>query len=246
MNPTISIIIATYNSASTLQRALESVLNQSFQDWECIIVDGASKDGTVGIVKEYVNADSRFRYISEPDKGIYDAFNKGWGMAKGEWIYYLGSDDLLIQDGLYNLLQSKGRADVLYGDVILNMSGRRKYSHSISTDSVGKRMMSHQSILMQRKHLLELNGFNTEYKICADFDLVQRLKLNGFTCYHVCTPVVVFNCGGVSGQNYKMTLKEAYKIHTTYRTLNRGALIFKIGYKYIKGFIKGTINRLFQ
>ena len=79
----VSIIIATYNSGKTLRRALDSVLNQSYQDWECIVVDGASKDNTIGIVKEYVKKDSRFRYISEPDHGIYDAFNKGWKMAKG-------------------------------------------------------------------------------------------------------------------------------------------------------------------
>ena len=118
MNPTASIVIATYNSAKTLRMSLESVLNQSFQDWECVIVDGASKDGTVEIIKEYSNKDARFRYISEPDNGIYDAFNKGWKMAKGEWVYYLGSDDLLMQDDLSNLLQNTGHADVLYGDVI--------------------------------------------------------------------------------------------------------------------------------
>lgn len=95
----VSIIIATYNSEKTLRRALDSVLNQSYQDWECIVVDGASKDNTIGIVKEYVKKDSRFRYISEPDHGIYDAFNKGWKMAKGEWVMYLGSDDRLTTNG---------------------------------------------------------------------------------------------------------------------------------------------------
>ena len=78
----VSIIVATYNSDKTLRQALDSVLNQSYQDWECIVVDGASKDSTIDIVKEYVSKDSRFRYISEPDNGIYDAFNKGWKMAK--------------------------------------------------------------------------------------------------------------------------------------------------------------------
>lgn len=245
MNPTASIVIATYNSAKTLRMSLESVLNQSFQDWECVIVDGASKDGTVEIIKEYSNKDARFRYISEPDNGIYDAFNKGWKMAKGEWVYYLGSDDLLMQDGLSNLLQNKGHADVLYGDVILNISGRQKYLSSVPTDLVGKKKMSHQSILMQRKHLLELKGFNTEYRICADFDLIQRLKLSRFKFYHVSTPIAIFNCGGVSAQNYKRTLKEVYKIHMTYKSLNKGAILFEIGFEYIKEFIKSIIKKLF-
>lgn len=72
----ISIIIATFNAAKTLRKALDSVLNQTYKDWECIIVDGASKDNTISIVKEYVQKDTRFRYISEPDKGIFDAYNK--------------------------------------------------------------------------------------------------------------------------------------------------------------------------
>lgn len=76
MSANVSIVIATYNSKKTLRRALDSVKNQSYQDWECVIVDGASKDGTVEIIKEYKNKDFRFRYISEPDNGIYDAFNK--------------------------------------------------------------------------------------------------------------------------------------------------------------------------
>ena len=100
MSPLISIIIATYNAEETLHDALESVLNQSFQDWECLVVDGASKDNTVKIIEEFCKHDKRFRFISEPDKGIYDAFNKGWRMAKGEWIYYLGADDLLLKDAL--------------------------------------------------------------------------------------------------------------------------------------------------
>ena len=102
----VSIIIATYNSGKTLRRALDSVLNQSYQDWECIVVDGASKDNTIAIVKEYVKKDSRFRYISEPDHGIYDAFNKGWKMAKGEWVMYLGSDDEYTKDGIKALLEN--------------------------------------------------------------------------------------------------------------------------------------------
>lgn len=115
-----SIIIATFNAAKTLNKALDSVLNQTYQNWECIIVDGASKDDTINIVKEYVQKDTRFRYISEPDKGIYDAFNKGWEMAKGDWIYYLGSDDILLPNGLESLIKGTdtNSYDIIYGNVI--------------------------------------------------------------------------------------------------------------------------------
>ena len=117
--PKLSIIIAAFNSENTLRNALESVYTQDFQDWECIVVDGASTDKTLDIVNEYVAKDSRFRYISEPDKGIYDAFNKGWRMAKGEWIHYLGSDDRIVKDGFKNLFLQDTNADLIGGAVYL-------------------------------------------------------------------------------------------------------------------------------
>lgn len=79
----VSIIIATYNSERTIKRALESVMNQTYQNWECLVIDGNSKDKTIEIVNNFVKFDSRFRYISESDNGIYDAFNKGWQKASG-------------------------------------------------------------------------------------------------------------------------------------------------------------------
>ena len=116
-NIKISIIIATFNSAKTLRVALNSVMLQTFQDWECIVVDGLSKDNTLEIVKEFEAKDVRFHHISEADKGIYDAFNKGWKLAKGEWIYYLGSDDQVTRNGLTDLMEvSTSEACVLYGD----------------------------------------------------------------------------------------------------------------------------------
>ncbi len=127
MKPIITIIIATFNSERFIQSALESVKNQSFQDWECLIVDGVSKDETLSIVKKYMETDERYRYISEPDKGIYDALNKGIGLAKGDWIYILGSDDKVTYDGLSELMKDKTPCDVKCGNIILDYNGCLKY-----------------------------------------------------------------------------------------------------------------------
>ena len=99
----ISVIICTFNSGEITRRAIESVLNCNYENLECIVVDGASNDGTVDIIKSYVG-NHKFRYISEPDSGIYNAMNKGWRMAKGEWIHYLGADDELLPDGICYLI----------------------------------------------------------------------------------------------------------------------------------------------
>ena len=132
-NIRISIIIATFNAVKTLSRALDSVLNQSFQDWECIIVDGASKDGTLEVIKEYAEKDSRIRYISEPDKGIYDAYNKGWKIALGQWVLYLGSDDELTFKGVEMLIDSSGDADIVYGNTLFRKAGISQLKLQVSS-----------------------------------------------------------------------------------------------------------------
>ena len=101
----ISVVICTYNSGEITRRAIESVLNCNYENIECLVIDGASKDGTVNIIKSYVD-NPKFRYISESDTGIYNAMNKGWRMAKGEWIHYLGADDELLPNGLHELLDN--------------------------------------------------------------------------------------------------------------------------------------------
>ena len=177
----VSIIIATYNSEKTLRRALDSVLNQSYQDWECIVVDGASKDNTIGIVKEYVKKDSRFRYISEPDHGIYDAFNKGWKMAKGQWVMYLGSDDEYTKDGIKVLMENSDGADVVYGAVYLSYpNGKQKFQQSYDSKCLFKgRFMPccHQSLMMKRHIIENLGGFDESYKILAE----ESKKVEGVT-----------------------------------------------------------------
>lgn len=166
----VSIIIATYNSEKTLKRALDSVLNQSFQDWECIVVDGASKDGTIDIVKEFVSKDSRFRYVSEPDKGIYDAFNKGWKMAKAEWVMYLGSDDEYLRDGIAQLVYKIDDNDIVYGDVVLKYNnGKEKLQKSKDYNVLKDMVMPccHQALVMRRNAIAEMGGFDESFKIIA-------------------------------------------------------------------------------
>ncbi|MEO3536365.1 glycosyltransferase, partial [Phocaeicola vulgatus] len=116
-NPKVSIIIAAYNAGPTIEKALCSVEKQSFQDWECLIIDGMSQDDTIQKVKYFADKDNRFRVFSEPDKGVFDAFNKGWQKAQGEWIYYLGSDDELLPDGIKSLMEYADGVDLVYGGI---------------------------------------------------------------------------------------------------------------------------------
>src|SRR5246127_4505724 len=96
--PSFSVIIPTYNSAKTISQSIQSVLRQSFTGYEVLIIDGASTDDTLAITSAFNS--ERIKTISEKDRGVYDAMNKGIKLAKGQWLYFLGSDDALYDDSV--------------------------------------------------------------------------------------------------------------------------------------------------
>lgn len=214
----VSIVVATFNSCKTLQRALDSVLNQIYQDWECIIVDGASRDKTMEIVMEYVKKDSRFRYISEPDTGIYDAYNKGWKMAKGEWVLYLGSDDELTVDGIASLVASSDVADIVYGNTLFRKTGTPKLRLQISSKPKMGGFCCHQSLIMRRELISRLGGFDMQYKILADKDLICRAMETRCKIRQTNATVSIFNLGGASAPSIKRYM-ESFIINKKYTTL---------------------------
>lgn len=202
-NPRVSIIIATFNAASTLANALKSVKNQSYEDYECIVVDGGSKDDTIKIADEFSSQDSRFKYISEHDNGIYDAFNKGWKMAKGDWVMYLGADDFYFPDGISELLRiANDNTDIIYGDCELRFNKTCKVRGNIPLSSIGYKLPAcHQSIAMRRSMIESLDGFNLSYKVYADLDIVQRGYLAGARFAETNAVISSFHVGGVSTDN---------------------------------------------
>lgn len=237
--PLVSIIIATFNSGNTLRNALDSVVEQNFQEWECIIVDGASNDNTVDIIQKFASIDKRFRYISESDNGIYDAFNKGWNMAKGEWIYYLGSDDTISTNGLKTLISMSNSFDIVYGDMDYKTGYNVKHKKSISINRLVGNMPSHQSMIMRKTLIEKLNGFDMErFRLCADFDLFQRALKNGAKIYYVPKTIACFNCMGASSKIIRY-LKECYHIKKKYK-----GQIFALYYvvpEFTKRFLKKLI-----
>lgn|SRR5574344_169206 len=212
--PLISIIIATYNSGKTLHTALESVVNQQFQNWECIIVDGASTDNTLHIIKDYAENDSRIKYISEADHGIYDAFNKGWRMAKGTWVQYLGSDDSLTLYGLRDIhLEQYSDYSIVTGDVYINKTdGTTKINLSAGYGGC------HQGKFTKREILKQMNGFDECFPILADYDLMLKMKHSHYKVKNIRVNVAYFAMGGIS-QNFTRLIdraKERYRIERRY------------------------------
>lgn len=240
MMPQVSIIIATYNSGKTLRNALESVHSQTFHDWECIIVDGASTDNTLDIVREYAEKDSRFRYVSEPDKGVYDAFNKGWKMAKGEWIHYLGDDDRLTYDGMLKLLTV---SDLDKVEVVSGHCYMEKIDGTVKPNYSKGFFGCHQGKITRRTTLERFGGFNMKYPILADKDLMLRMEHSGLHIINVDTFVAYFSMNGIS-QNLKGLLKRSKELFSVLRDNRMSNPFFKSARYFIMTFMAISYRKM--
>lgn len=200
MIPKISIITVVYNAKSFLEETIESVLSQNFNNFEYIIIDGGSIDGTLDIIKKY--QDRITLWVSEPDKGIYDAMNKGIKHAKGEYVYFLGGDDLLFDNQVLKNVNSylMDKRKVYYGNVLFKKRNVI-YDGEFNLVKIVTRNISHQSIFYP-KEIFEKYSFDTKYKIFADYEL--NLKLYGNSSYsfvYIPITIALFNDEGASGSN---------------------------------------------
>lgn len=203
--PRFSIIVPTFNSDRTLQRAIDSIQSQTFDDFEVIIMDGVSSDWSLQIAKDAERDDPRFRVFSSQDSGVYDAMNAGIEHARGEYLLFIGSDDR-IHDPLVleNIDREIGEAcpDFVYGDV--NVVGKVKwapeggvYGGEFDQDAIKQRNICHQGIFYRRKKMLQIGKYNLKYKLCADWDMNMRFFAYART-RRVNTVVADFYAGGMS------------------------------------------------
>ena len=169
-----SILTPTLNSAESLERTINSVLQQNYDNWEHIIIDGGSTDGTIEIIKKYPH----LKWISEPDRGIYDAMNKGITLANGDWIYFLGSDDLLKPGILKKIGASENsNVDVIYGNVWSTRFGG-KYDGPFDFRKIYVKNICHQAIFLNKRVFKIIGAFNLKYKSHADYDHNIKWFLN--------------------------------------------------------------------
>lgn len=219
----ISIITVTYNRAHVIKRAIEGVLRQRFKDYEYIIVDGASKDNTVEILKEYEpKFEGRMRWISEPDKGLYDAINKGFKMAKGEIVGIINSDDYFHRDDTFDLIAKAfedSEVDAIYAESRHERANNNDYQTK-SGESFRRWKMrfglmpSHQTFYAKRELFEKYGYYKTDYKITADFELLLRfIYINKIRVKYVPEALLTFSLGGVSTtlSNKMLVNKETVK-----------------------------------
>ncbi len=203
-SPIFSIIIPVYNAEKTLRKAIDSILTQVFTDFEIIIVDGKSSDSSFQIIGEVSSKYPAIRFVSEKDEGIYDAMNKGIGLAKGEWLYFLGSDDRLFDNNVLNTIFRFTRdqnAELVYGNVYKEETGK-VYDGFFDLNKLLKRNISHQAMFFNKKVFSEKGNFNIEYRTHSDWDFNIRCFLDGsFRSIFTGTTIANFAYGGASKNN---------------------------------------------
>jgi len=217
----ISIITVCWNSAATIEKTIQSVQSQNYNDIEYIIVDGQSKDKTLDIIKKYPNVVSR--WISEPDKGLYDAMNKGIQMATGEYIGIVNADDTFAEEGtilkIVNFLKSQP-VDACIGDIVQHREDGqiiRRYSAKNWMPEKLKIgfMPAHPAIFFKKELFDKLGFYSLDFKIGADYELITRYflkqqiswKYSGITTHKMLI-------GGVSSSgfdSYKKVSEEIIK-----------------------------------
>lgn len=217
-SPKVTIITVVYNAETLIERTLRSVLDQSYNNIESLIIDGKSKDKTLQVIARF--HDSRIRVVSEADKGIYDAMNKGIALARGEYIIFINAGDELFDNHTFqNILSSADAADVYYGntavaDIAGNILGDRRLSppENLNWRSLRYGMVvSHQSLLVRRELAVP---YNLNYKISADIDWTIRVLKQAKTIVNTNSYISKFLEGGISSSRRKKGLKERFSILT--------------------------------
>lgn len=177
MSYKLSIVTINLNNAVGLKETIISVLNQSYSDYEFIVIDGASKDGSVDVIKSYKQKITT--WISEPDKGIYNAMNKGVRKANGDFILFLNSGDILHDTFVLEKVVDKLETNVqlYYGDVVLKHNDKKlkkvqKHPSSLPFSYFYSKTICQQSCFFKRSIFEEMLFFNEDYKICADWEFL--------------------------------------------------------------------------
>lgn len=239
-NLKISIITVCFNSEATIRDTIESVITQTYPDIEYIIVDGASKDSTLSIIDEY--KDNVSVLISEPDKGIYDAMNKGVTIATGDFIGVLNSDDMFVNKNvigaLVNFLQKNADLDGSYGDLVFVKRNAvnevtRKYSSRIFSPRTIRFgiMCPHPTLYVKKKLFDEMGLYDTSYLIAADFELITRFIRQGASLGRFPSVMVKMREGGVSTSGFWQRVSQNFELVRACRKNRIYTNILMIGMK---------------
>ena len=255
--PTITVVTVCFNAEEYIEQTIKSVLEQKNVAIEYIIIDGGSSDTTLDIIKRY--EPSIDRYISESDKGIADAMNKGVALATGDYVLFLHADDYLYSDDALKMAVPylKGQKDIYIFDTIFSMKKGNLRRHS---GSFGRRTLfkgiCHQGVLCRRDLLLRLGGFDESFKICMDYNFFMKAYLNSATAKYIGEVLSVMRDTGISSRQDWQSLKQRFleekRVHIENDSSWAMRIVYSIywpiylGYRKLLYVLKQPLNKALE
>jgi len=219
-NPTFSIITVTYNAVNTLEATIQSVISQTYHHVEYLIIDGASKDGTLAIINRY--KDRIEKVVSEPDKGLYDAMNKGLALATGDYVCFLNAGDEFHEDDtlekmVHSMRELPTLPDVLYGETqIVDKQGhfvrmrRLSAPEKLTWKSFRSGMVVCHQAFFAKRSLAE--PYNLKYRFSSDIDWCIRVMKKSKILHNTHLTLIDYLEEGMTTRNHKASLKERFWI----------------------------------
>jgi len=242
-SPLISVISVSFNAVGTIEDTLRSVANSTYSNVEHIVIDGGSTDGTLELIKAHEA--ELAKWISEPDKGIFHAMNKGLDLATGDLVTFLNADDQHPEDALDIVarISMKNRADIYYGEMLKSrdMNGEEKRMRVRPDLSLMPRTMGlfHPATFMSRSVFDKIGRFDERYQFSADYDLLLRAYLAGVHFHYITEPLAIFRVGGKSGMDHRSYV-EGYRILKAHDTGHQKAMRKLI----LKAWVKEKLYKL--
>jgi len=246
MSKQLSIITVNYNNADGLSKTIKSILNQSFKGFEYIIIDGGSTDNSLEIIKTH--KEHITHWVNEPDKGVYNAMNKGLRSATGDYVLFLNSGDLLFNSAtLEQVLKNiTPNDDLIYGDVVLrneelNTERAQVHPEILPFSYFYKQTICHQACFIKRSLFDRIFYFNEDYKISADWEfLIYAIYIEKVNFKKVDIVVSVYDMGGISSNSkYRLTT-----IREREKTMDKYFPLFKEDYKIFTSYSSKRFSQL--
>jgi glycosyltransferase involved in cell wall biosynthesis len=239
----VTVVTVVRNGRDCIEQTINSILNQTYENIEYVIIDGSSTDGTVDVIRQY--QDRIVYWMSEPDNGIYDAMNKGIERATGEWINFMNAGDIFYENRTIEKIFSHDYRgiDIIYGDhTIIYDNNNSKIWRAKNIDQLWKGMIfCHQSSFI-RTALMKKDNFRLENRISADFDLLYALYLKGYTFLNTQIIISSVLADGLSGSNTTATTLSHWR--TVRRYSNNCKINSFYAVQLLNKFLKKILKRI--
>lgn len=244
--PLVTVVTVVFNAVNTISETIESVLSQTYDNIQYIVIDGGSNDGTLVEINKYLNEIDIF--ISEKDNGIFDAMNKGLGLATGSYVNFMNSGDLFADNGVVENIINKNDfdADFIYGDTIYNKKGKlklRKANPFFKNSGINSMGICHQSIFLKTDFAKKYT-FDTTYNLTADYKMIYLIfKNENPKVLCIDRAISIFDSSyGITSIEYGKTFGEVVNIYSDRSNLDKYLFLIR---SYIR-FRLVTILKLFK